>query len=497
VSESPPRESFQTSGIGSAGRPDLGKQVRSRWRRDRSSPQPTLDALAAYDEKHDRLRLVAAGPPRPVCERDRRYMLRVLRTVLIVTVLGQRITVPLGLPISLPLLAALAGIFFARLRGGVRYNRVRSELYVAAGTAVVLCSWFTSIRGADLSLNSLLLLLVIYLPWMFCVSSRFADLMVPLLRTFVLVMVGAAVVGAMQMVAQLLLGWQYKDYLLSWLPPQFLAEGFNTSYQLAYNNPTVKANAFVFLEPSFLCQFCALALIVSLLLRAPAWQPLILGLGMAATLSGTGILLLAVGVVLLILRVPNRIRPSYVIAAVVGLAVVFSTPAANILLDRRTETSQQGSSGNIRFVEPYTQVAQGLADDPTRYLIGAGPGTSDRLLESSRGKAGQAVVYGIAPKMAFEYGLICAVLFIALLLVSILRGPPLPVLPAAVVFMIFFLSGSLLQPHTIVLAWLLTSVWGPPVTVGVTDRLAAALRRPPAPPVVPLSAPVRPAGLLD
>jgi hypothetical protein len=212
-------------------------------------------------------------------------------------------------------------------------------------------------------------------------------------------------------------------------------------------------------------------------LRAPAWQPLVLGLGMAATLSGTGILLLVLGVTLLVVLVPNRIRPSYLIAGIIGLAISFSTPAGNILLDRRDETTQQGTSGYSRFVQPYTEVSRGLAEHPSRYFVGAGPGASDRLLESHRYQGGDAVVYTIAPKMAFEYGLIAAMIFSCFLLVSILRGPPMPVLPTAVAFMIFFLSGSLLQPHTIVIAWILTSLWGPPVTVGVSDALAAVLRR--------------------
>jgi hypothetical protein len=454
------------------------KQVRNRWRRHHASPQPSLDALSAYGEKSDRLRLVDVRPLKPVSERDHRYLLRVLQTMLIVVVVGQRITIPLGsTPLSLPLLAAFVGLIFARLRGGVRYNRVRSELYIAAGVVIVLCSWFAGYRGNDISLNSLLLLLVIYLPWVFCVSSQFADLMVPVLRTFVRLMVFAALVGAGQMAAQLLLGWKYQDVLLKWLPPDFLAQGYNTTYQLAWNNPVVKANAFFFLEPSFLCQFCALALIISLLLRAPAWQPLVLGLGMAATLSGTGILLLALGVALLVVLVPNRIRVSYLIVGIIGLGIVFSTPAGNILIGRRDETSQQGTSGYSRFVQPYTEVSKGLAEQPSRYFVGAGPGSSDRLLESSRYQGGDAVVYTIAPKLAFEYGLIAAVIFIGFLLVSILRGPPMPVLPTAVAFMIFFLSGSLLQPHTIITAWMLTSLWGPPVTLGVSDALAAVLRR--------------------
>ena len=469
-------------------RPGMGRGVREHWQRDQSSPQPSLDALAQYNEKSDRLRLIDAMPAKPVSERDRAYVLRVLQVLLIVVVVGQRITVPLGFPISLPLIAAYVGILLLRLRGGIQYNRVRSELYIAAGAAIVASAWFTSWRGDDVSLNSLLLLLVIYLPWVFCVSNQFSDLIIPMLRVFVRLMVFSAVVGSLQMVAQLLLGWKYEDYLQSWLPPNWLAQGFNTSYQLAWNNPVTKANSFYFLEPSFLCQFLALALIISLLIRAPAWQPLLLGLGMASTLSGTGIILLVVGIALLFILVPNRIKPSYLVAGILGLAIVFATPAANILLDRRDETSQQGSSGYIRFVQPFTEVSSGLAEDPSRYVVGAGSGASDRLLESSaKGGDGAAVVYGIAPKMAFEYGLISAFLFIAFLLISIMRGPPLPVLPTCIVIMIFFLSGSLLQPHTIVLAWLLTSVWGPPVTVGVS-ALASSLRRQPQ--VTALSEPV-------
>jgi hypothetical protein len=437
------------------------------------------DGPDSYEEKAERLRLMDAMPVKPLSERDRRYVLRVLRTLLFVVVVGQRILVPIGpFPISLTLIAAFIAIGLARLRRGVQYNRVRSELYIAAGAAVVLCAWFTSWRGDNLSLNSLLLLLVIYLPWVFCISPQFLDLLLPVLRSFVLLMVGIAVIGAGQMLAQVLLGWKYTDFLAEMLPPNWLDQGYNTTNQISYTNPIVKANSFVFLEPSFLCQFCALALIISLLIRAPAWQPLVLGIGMASTLSGTGIILLVLGIALLFVLVPNRIRPSYLVAGILGLAIIFSTPAADILLDRRDETSQQGSSGSLRFVQPYTEVSKGLSADPTRYVIGAGPGASDRLLESSaKGKQGEAVVYGIAPKMTFEYGLVAAVLFVAFLLVSILRGPPLPVLPTSVVFMIFFLSGSLLQPPTVILAWLLTSIWGKPVTLGVSDALDAALRR--------------------
>lgn len=454
----------------------LARVIPERWARSPTESRPSLDTLTDEFDEGGSGRLIAPPPPRAVSPTDRTWVLRMLQVTLLLVVLGQRITIPIGpFPVSLPLLAVLLSIPAIRLRGGLRYNRVRTELYIAAVGAIMAAAWFTTWQGDDISITSLLLLMAIYLPWVFCVAAEFLDLVVPLYRTFVVAMVVAAAVGAAQMAAQLVAGWTYTDYLAQVLPPGWLDLNFNTRNQISYFNPVVKANAFVFLEPSFLCQFCALALIISLLVRAPAWQPLVLGLGMASTLSGTGILLLALGVALLVVLVPNRIRPSYLIAGIIGLAVLFSTPAADILLDRRSETTQQGSSGYLRFVQPYDEVSRGLAVDPTRYVVGAGPGSADRLLASDR-SGGEAVVYSIAPKVAFEYGLISAVLFVAFLLVCIYRGPPVPVLPTVIVFMLFFLSGSLLQPHTVFTGWLLTSVWGPPVTVGLSDALAGRLR---------------------
>jgi hypothetical protein len=97
------------------------------------------------------------------------------------------------------------------------------------------------------------------------------------------------------MLAQVFGLWAYEDYLKTFVPAQFLAQGYNTSFPMEYGSSIVKANAFVFLEPSFLSQFLALALVVGVIVRVRSWQLLVLALGMASTLSGTGILLLVVG----------------------------------------------------------------------------------------------------------------------------------------------------------------------------------------------------------
>jgi hypothetical protein len=455
----------------------LTQPARLRWERDAASPSPRLDGPGG--SASGPRRLVEALAAAPVTEKDRRYVKIVVGVLLVVTVFGQRFALPLGpTPIALPLVAAYLAVFMLRFRGGIRYNRVRTELFIMASAAVVIATYLSGRSDNGASINSLLLLLVIYLPWVFCVASAYSDLVLDILRLFVRIMIVAALIGVAQMVTQFTGLWAYEDYLETFVPPDFLMPGYNTSFHMQYNSPINKANAFFFLEPSFLCQYCSLALIIGVLIRARAWQLLILALGMASTLSGTGILLLVVGTALVVFRSPRQIRPAYIAAGIIGLIIIFQTPAADFLLSRSDETTQSGSSGNQRFVLPYTEVFSGLQEDPIRYLVGAGPGTSDRLLESSANdQIGEAVVYTIAPKLAFEYGLVAATIFIAFMLVAILRGPPMRALPGTVIFMLFFLSGSLLQPHTVVTAWLLTSIWGQPVTLGVTDALAAARRQ--------------------
>ena len=136
--------------------------------------------------------------------------------------------------------------------------------------------------------------------------------------------------------------------------------------------------------------------------------------------------------------------------------------------------SNSASSLSLRFVLPYDQVAQGLSEDPGRYLVGAGPGSAERLLENARQGTGLAVVYTIAPKVIFEYGVPAGVLFLIFLGCCLFRGPPHRVVPGALVVMLGLLSGSLLQPHTLLVAWLLSVVWSrDPVPVG-DDRPGTA-----------------------
>lgn len=392
-----------------------------------------------------------------------RGFLRLTGGLLVFLVVGQRLAIPAaGSAIPMTLVATYIVIVALLLQGFAGFDRLKTALFIGAMTACLAAAYLATWTGTPVSLLSLLLLLAVQAPWTLRSSTPFGTLYLPLAILFVRLMVVFAALGIVQMALQLSGAWRYQDVLLNWLPANLLLPDFNVSNPVQYGSDLVKANAFVFLEPSFFSQFCALALIIAILFRTPAWQLVVLTVGLISALSGTGLLLAFVGGVLLLVRSPRSIRPSYFLAVVIGVVVVTATPASELLLSRASEPTQAGSSGSLRFVQPYAEVAEGLAEDDRRYLVGAGAGSSERLLTSTREGAGQAVVYTIAPKLVFEYGMIAGSLFGAFIAFSVLWRPPMPVVPVTVLFTIFFLSGSLLQPHTVILAWLLTGFFADP-----------------------------------
>jgi hypothetical protein len=217
-----------------------------------------------------------------------------------------------------------------------------------------------------------------------------------------------------------------------------------------------KGTAFVLLEPSFLSQFCALAIVIGIMLDVRAWQILLLGCGLASAVSGTGLILLGTGALLLLLRNPRRLRPTYVATGAVVAAVFLFSPVSDFLLRRQDEFAEGGTSANSRFVAPYIEAWEGLQAEPLRFLVGAGPGSVDRLINGVA--IGADVLYGTLTKLAFEYGILAGGLFVLFLVLAVVDRTPWRVVPGALLVMVFLLSGALLQPQTAVLVWLFSGI---------------------------------------
>lgn len=397
----------------------------------------------------------AAGPDRTD--------LRLVSILVVLLVVTQRLGVPVGggdgVALALPLTYAVVAVLVLRRR--IAVAPMRAGLFLVASSACLLATAGASSLGAtwQLSMTSLALLLVIYIPWALRVRSPYGPAVVRHAgRTFLRTMLVLSAVSIVQLAAQFLGLWDWDDPLQRMLGA-YIPFTYNYNNEVTYGLGIYKSTAFVLLEPSFLSQFCALAILVGIMLRVRAWQLVVLAGGMASSVSGTGILLLAAGGVLLLARAPRRLRPGYLVAGVGGVAAVFLTPVGEYLLLRSDEFSDDDSSANSRFAAPYQEVLEGLYAEPSRFFVGAGAGAVERVIPGRLvGVNGGDVLYSAIPKLAFEYGVLAGGLFALFLVIAMISRAPWRVIPGALVIMIFFLSGALLQPQTAYLAWLLSGI---------------------------------------
>lgn len=380
----------------------------------------------------------------------------VLSTLVVLLLLTQRLGLPVGsTPVAMALPLVLVAVLVLLSDGLLRVDRVRLELFAIATLACLLATVLVFALGDEGSITSVGLLIATWGVFVLRAGPGRLPEMLQVARTFVRTMVVLALLGVAQLVSQFAGVWSYTDYIGTALEV-LTFDNFNTSNPLFYESPIIKANGFVFLEPSFFSQFCALGVAVALVVRAPTWQVVALVAGVASAVSGTGIILLAATSVIVLLRARHLISLGLVIAVLTAAVIVALTPIGPLLEGRVGEFNQQGTSGSLRFVQPWSEVATGLEGDDQRYVIGSGAGSVQRELTFS---FSAPVVYPVIPKAVYEYGVIAGGLFTLFIVVAMLDRMPWRVVPGTALVMVFFLSGNLLHPQTVLVVWLLTSVW--------------------------------------
>jgi hypothetical protein len=449
------------------------------------SPEPTEDRGASASARDSAIvaLLRRRRPAEPVGW---------LYLLVVVLIVFQRFVVP-GTVVSIALPVAFLVVGMLCIRGHIVADRTSTVLYAAAVGACCTASLVASWTGLKLSLSSLALLAVIYVPCCFRLSPGLRRRFPDVLALFQSLMLIAAAVCVGQWVAQMA-GWQFED-LLGGLPPQMLASTteFNLSYPLYYGSSIYKSNGVVFLEPSFASQFLAIAIIVHIVIGGPRWRLVLLGAGLLATFSGTGIMLLAAGLAVLLVRRGTRWAARAAIGVVVAVVVVAVTPAGSLLAARTDETSSTGSSANARFVAPYEQVFAAVSTDLPALLVGRGAGSVTRDVEFFN-PLGVYANYPTAPKLLGEYGLPATIIFLVFLLRLFLRRVPSITLGLTACMLYFVLSAALLQPPIIYTAWLLTGLFATGPTAHAVPRRGP---RPPPPHTTTRPTPLRPSDGLE
>jgi hypothetical protein len=386
------------------------------------------------------------------------------------SVVLQRFAIPLGdeqVSVVFFIDALLLGVLLTR--GLLVIERNRTFLYLGAAAACLAAAAVAADSGDGSSVLSLLLLLAIYAPFCFTLTPSLRTLYRPVLQFFTKLMAIVAVVALVQMLLQFA-GWSYEDLLLTNAPGEFLLQGFNTSYPVQYGSEIFKSNAFVFLEPSFLSQFLALAFVVELTLDARVWR-LVLYLGaLIATVSGTGLVLLVFGVLVVLLKSTGRRAVRVVVPLVLAVGVLLVTPVGTLFNTRVVEERKdEASSTNARFVEPYERLYDDLSQSVEHVVVGSGPGAAQRDADDLFVRRDLALLYPVVPKLVFEYGVFAGLFFACFVAFALLNRTPSLVVASTVLLMQFFLSGGLLQPHTIFLCYVLTSLFAATRIVSPSD----------------------------
>jgi len=216
----------------------------------------------------------------------------------------------------------------------------------------------------------------------------------------------------------------------------------------------IKSNGFFLREASMFSVVLAFGIVCELALGVRRWAMAVMAAALVLSYSGSGLVALAVAFALPLER-RALARLIGVGACVAVLAVLFGD-ALNLsyTLNRIAEFGDEQSSAYCRFIQPAVSVAQGLEMDAWSALIGHGPGSLTRAGATCADL--HEPTYG---KLLFEYGLLGAFAFGALVLHALNRsGAPLRLRIALAVSWLF-LGGNLVSSEILTMIFLFCAMW--------------------------------------
>jgi hypothetical protein len=370
--------------------------------------------------------------------------------LLIAVTFGQRFCIPLGtFQISLVVPLAYLALYFLSASGHVRINTVGLLLYAATVALMIVTLYIGKINFSPFSV---IYLFVLYFAYVFSVDVPREEYL-GYLEIFQKLLVILAAIALVQWAGEIISAPRFS--LFDYLPQDFWLVGYNTRPTLGYESSFHKANAEFFLEPSFLSQYMALGIIIEILYFGKWWRIALYGLAIFASFSGTGMLLLALFSVLCIVKAK---RYELLALMPILLAVYFAfqdNPYVTAITGRVDEFSDQNSSAFVRFVGPNQALVDLIYPDFVAFLFGRGPGVADQLGSGLDYVSNFPVMH----KLLIEYGMFGLMPFMAFAIYRFFAMPRSRVLSGALFIMYLFLSGSLLQPHTIYLCFVLAMLF--------------------------------------
>jgi hypothetical protein len=348
-----------------------------------------------------------------------------------------------GYALQLALVAIYVLIAVAGFSGQLTLSVERVLLYMAC-MCIATASLLINTNLADVnrsSLSSLLLLAVMYLPFVLVLRDEWAtrEHVDWVLEAFANIALFAALAGIVQFFSQFVLKAPWLFDFTPYLPDVIKGQGlFNPVIPVG---SFYKSNGFFFREPSGFSFIMALAIILEVGLGRRWWRMACLGLALLLTYSGTGMLALLIG-----LMFPFGLKTAvrYVGVALVGFLVLWSFGDAlnlSFTLSRVGEFNSEHSSGYIRYVAPLRLLNESIDHGAWTAWLGYGPGAIFRTFTSFEFHDPTWA------KLIYEDGILGILAFIALF-VSALNRARVPIAFRVTLFFNWLIMGGhLLSPE--------------------------------------------------
>jgi hypothetical protein len=302
------------------------------------------------------------------------------------------------------------------------------------------------------SVNSILLLITIYVPFVFIIEVGDATYR-RMIEIYLYVMVFFGAVVMAQHFIQVFWSWRLWPDLDRLIPDNFKFQGFGYTQAVSYGSRFMKPNAIFFLEVSYVSQWTAVAFALDLVYFRKLWRLAFYAVVMISTFAGTGLLLLAICAPVLLTRLSRKSLLAVAVIFVVGLGVAFQINWYQQVHHRFTEYRQTGASANHRFVEPLDVLGE-FAHHPNAIFEGEGPGSA---------ASGHNEFWWVVTKVSYEYGFLTALSFFAFLMYALFWNAPSQRIAFLLVIFFNFMGGFIIPiyPLLVFLIGVLFRVRGP------------------------------------
>ena len=320
-----------------------------------------------------------------------------------------------GISVTLPIVLAIT--LTGCITGQFKFAPQR---LIFATMVLSLLGITQALKNDTFFISSLVLLAALHLPFVLQFRTPLPN-MSKVLNFFQLICGICALCGVLQFVLQPFMDHKILFPLDNFVPQDFLVQNYNEQAPLEYDSSVFRANGVFMMEPSFLSQLLAIAVVAELATRNRWW-----------------LLLLYLAVCVPLTVILQRRWGFFIFIALTAVTVLALGQYLylDLFLDRIHEFNSTGSSGFARFVGGFYLFNQYLWTHPLHALFGVGAGMFKEYAPMAHYPVAEMPLF----KMVMEFGICGAAAYFSFLFFC-LSSSALPVSIALAISMTFLLNG--------------------------------------------------------